>query len=160
VGAEVLGYLPGYLEEEQYDGDRFLLVGLLWPWDAGATVAAVAVYAAVVAVVLGRRPAAPEAFAALLGGLLLVATPVQPWYAVTLLAVAAVAGRAVWTAVLVAGYPYFFAVILDHPHSVAIGRWGYGLAAVIVVLGLSRVPTVRRWRRGRAPRRRWAAAGP
>jgi hypothetical protein len=96
---------------------------------------AVAGFAAVVAWVLWRRPAAPRACAALMGGLLLAVTPVQPWYAVTLLAVAAVAGRPAWSAVAVAGYPYFFAVILDAPDQVTIGRRAYGLALVVVVLG-------------------------
>jgi hypothetical protein len=71
----------------------------------------------------------------LLGALLLAATPVQPWYAVTLLAMAAVAVRPAWSAVAVAGYPYFFAVLLDSTHAVTIGRVSFGLALTVVVLG-------------------------
>jgi hypothetical protein len=62
-------------------------------------------------------------------------TPVQPWYAVTLLAVAAVAVRPAWSAVAVAGYPYFFAVLLDSPHAVDIGRVSFGLALLVVASG-------------------------
>jgi hypothetical protein len=69
-----------------------------------------------------------------MGGLLLAVTPVQPWYAVTLLAAATVAGAPAWAAVAVAGYPYFFAVILDSPDAVTIGRVAYGLAVLTVVL--------------------------
>ncbi|HTJ74267.1 MAG TPA: glycosyltransferase family 87 protein [Acidimicrobiales bacterium] len=141
VGPKVIGYLPGYLKEEHYDqGGRYLLAGLLH-LPAGPTgVLAFAALAAAAAWVVVRRPPAPEAAALLMGALLLAVTPVQPWYAVTLLAVAAVAARPAWAAVAVAGYPYFFAVILDSPHAVAIGRLSYGLALLAVAVSLRRSP--------------------
>jgi hypothetical protein len=46
-----------------------------------------------------------------------------------------VAARPAWSAVALAGYPYFFAVLLDAPHAVAIGRLSYGLALVVLVAG-------------------------
>ena len=129
VGGRVLGYLPGYLREEQYDeGSRYLLAGLLGLPTGVTPALAGAGVLAVVAWVLVRRPPAPQAFAAILGAVLLAATPVQPWYAVVLLAVATVAVEPRWALVVAAAYPYFFAVILDAPHSVAIGRVCYGLA--------------------------------
>lgn len=148
VGLRVVGYLPGYLREEKYgEGGRYLLAGALG-LPAGLTaVVAAAGLAVVAAWVLRRRPDAAQACAALMGGLLLAVTPVQPWYAVTLLAMAAVAARPGWAAVAVAGYPYFFAVILDHPHAVAIGRISYGLALAVVVAG-SRFYTPAAARRG------------
>jgi hypothetical protein len=88
--------------------------------------------AAVAAWVVVRRPSPPVGAAALLGALLLAASPVQPWYAVALLALATVAVRPWWGAVLLAGYPYFFAVILDHPQVVVLGRAAYGAALVVV----------------------------
>ncbi len=136
VGAKVLGYLPGYLREEDYDGGgRYLLAGILaLPSGLTATLAAAGLLAAV-AWTLVRRPEVPRACAALLGALLLATTPVQPWYAVPLVALAAVAARPAWTLVAVAAYPYFFAVILDAPHTIATGRISYGLALVAVVAG-------------------------
>ena len=136
VGLRVLGYLPGYLREERYEeGGRYLLAGLLGlPAGLTAAVAGAGV-AAVVAWVLVRRPVIPQGCAALLGGLLLAVTPVQPWYALTLLAVATVAVTPRWSAVVVAGYPYFFALLLDSPHTVGIGRVSYGLALVVVLGG-------------------------
>ncbi len=136
VGLKVLGYLPGYLREEKYDvGGRYLLAGLLGlPAGLTAVVAAAGVVG-VAAWVLLRRPVTPRGCAALLGGLLLAVTPVQPWYTVTLLAVATVATAPRWVAVVLAGYPYFFAVLLDSPHAVAIGRVYYGLALLMVLLG-------------------------
>ena len=135
VGARVLGYLPGYLREEQYDkGGRYLLAGLLG-LPAGVTgFLAAAALLAVLGWVLVCRIPAPRAFAAILGAALLAATPVQPWYAVALLAVATVAVDPRWVLVVAAGYPYFFAVILDAPHTVAIGRVSYGVALVGVAV--------------------------
>jgi hypothetical protein len=133
VGAKVLGYLPGYLREENYDGGgRYLLAGLLGLPSGPTAALAAAGLGAVCAWVLLRRPEAPRAAAALLGALLLATTPVQPWYAVVLLALAASAGRPGWSVLAVAAYPYFFAVILDAPHAVAIGRVSYGLALLVV----------------------------
>ncbi len=136
AGGRVLGYLPGYLQEEDYsDGSRFLLptaFGLPSPVAAGLSVAAVA---GVVIWVLVRRPRPAAGACALLGTLLLATSPVQPWYAVTLLAVATVAVQPWWAAVVIAGYPYYLAVILDHPHAVALGRLAYGGAALVVVTG-------------------------
>lgn len=133
VGPRVIGYLPGYLKEEHYtEGGRYLLAGL-FGLSAGPTAfVAFAAAAAVAAWVVVRRPPAPTGAALLLGALLLAVTPVQPWYAVTLLAVATVAAAPEWAAVAVAGYPYFFAVILDSPRAVTIGRASYGLALVVV----------------------------
>jgi hypothetical protein len=133
VGTNVLGYLPGYLREEHYDGGgRYLLAGLLGLPPGPTAALAAAGLGAVCAWVLLRRPEAPPAAAALLGALLLATTPVQPWYAVVLLALAAAAGRPRWAVLAMAAYPYFFAVILDAPHAVAIGRVSYGVAILIV----------------------------
>lgn len=136
VGWKVLGYLPGYLREERYDqGGRYLLAGLLGLPPALTAALAVAAVAGAAAWVLRRRPDAPKGAAVMLGALLLAVTPVQPWYAVVLLAVATVAAAPAWTAVALAGYPYFFAVLLDSPHAVAIGRLSYGVALIVLVAG-------------------------
>ncbi len=134
MGPKVLGYLPGYLKEEHYEGGgRYLIAeALRLPLHLGEPLAVVAVVAAV-AWVLARRPSVPTASALLLGVLLLAVSPVQPWYAVSLLAVATVAGLPGWAVVTVAGYPYFFAVILANRHVVGIGQTAYTAAAAIVV---------------------------
>lgn len=139
VGLDVLGYLPGYLEEERYgEGGRYLLAGLLGLPPALTAALAGAGVAGAAGWVLLRRPEVPRGCAVLLGALLLAVTPVQPWYAVTLLAVATVAAKPAWSAVAVAGYPYFFAVLLDSPHAVAIGRVSYGLALALLVIARHR----------------------
>ncbi len=131
VGFKVVGYLPGYLREEDYDsGGRYLL--------AFSVVVAALGMAAVVGWIVQARPSPPRAAAALVGALLLATTPVQPWYAVTLLALATVATAPAWALVAAAGYPYFFTVILDSAHPAPVGRLSYGLALAGVVVAARR----------------------
>ena len=159
VGLRVLGYLPGYLQEERYaEGGRYLLAGMLGLPPAPTAALAAAGVVAAGAWVLVRRPDVPRGGAVVLGALLLAVTPVQPWYAVTLLAVATVAGAPAWSAVALAGYPYFFAVVLDSPDAVAIGRISYGLALVVLVAG-GRLYTRRSTSRGSDEDRQRAGGG-
>jgi hypothetical protein len=151
VGTKVIGFLPGYLREEHYDGaGRYLVAGALRvPGGVAGGASGLALVAAV-AWVWVRRPSAPSGAAVIMGTLLLAVSPVQPWYAVTLLAFATLAVEPQWAAVVAAGYPYFFAVILLHPQRVGIGQLAYGFAAA----GLS-VPVLLRGLRtsGRSMRR-------
>lgn len=135
VGTKVIGFLPGYLREEQYAGaGRYLVAGgLRLPGGLAGLASAGALVAAATWVWRHRPPAASGA-ALLLGVLLLAVSPVQPWYAVTLLAFATLTAQPRWAAVVAAGYPYFFAVILLHPQRVGIGQLSYGLAAAAVAL--------------------------
>jgi hypothetical protein len=155
LGGDVLGYLPGYLAEEDYGGEgamtRFLLLGLLGLSGAAATVVAGLLGVAVAAYVLRgvrRSPAgtdlAPLA-CLLLGAALLVAAPVQPWYGLPLAALAALAGRPAWLAVPAAAYPLFFAVVPAGPSQAAarLGGLCYAVALAVVV-----ADQVRRARRG------------
>ncbi len=133
VGGDVVGYLPGYLREEDYGGGRYLLAGLLGlPGWATAGLVFAAVGAVAVWVVV-RQPPAPRACACLLGTVLLALTPVQPWYAVALLLVATVAAQPRWALVAAAGYPVYFAVLLDAPHAATVGRLAYGGALLGVL---------------------------
>ncbi|MBV8159486.1 MAG: DUF2029 domain-containing protein, partial [Acidimicrobiia bacterium] len=148
VGPRVVGYLPGYLREEHYSGGgRFLLAGALGLAGTAATAAAVGALALAVAWIVWRRPEAPRAGAVALVSLFLVTTPVQPWYAVSAVALGALAAWPVPTAAVVAaGYPYYFAVILDYRHTVGLARLCYGAAlAVVVVAG--QAPLLARSRR-------------
>ncbi len=135
VGVKVLGYLPDYLQEEGYSrGSRFRLLDLVGITGTTAQVIAAALLALVVAGVLrsARARSRPEATAALLlGALLLIATPVQPWYALSLAALAALSGQARWLAVAAAGYVQFFEVLLHGDR--LLGQLAY-LAALITVL--------------------------
>jgi hypothetical protein len=142
VGPKVLGFLPEYLQQENYAaGGRFLLLGAVGLGGAAAQVAAVLVLGAVgVAVAVAFRRgslAADVAARRLLGALLLVTTPVQPWYALPLIAVAALDGAWWWLAVAAAGYPLFFHALEGIPlpgsPAIEVGRLAYaaGLATVL-----------------------------
>jgi hypothetical protein len=135
VGPRVLGYLPGYLAEEKYNtGGRFLLAALTGVPGRFTGPLSGLVLLAVMAWVVARRPPVPVGASVVLGALLLVTSPVQPWYAVSLLAVATIAGKPGWAAVAAAGYPYYFAVILDDRHARGHGQAAYALALVVVVV--------------------------
>jgi hypothetical protein len=148
VGWDVLGYLPGYLQEEEYvGGSRYLLLRPLGVTGAAATVVAAALGLAVAGAVLWRaraeRPGAdlsPHALL-LLGAALLLATPVQPWYGLPLAALAALAARPSWLAVPAAAYPAFFAVVPAGPSEEAarLGSASFTAAlGVILLAGLAR----------------------
>ena len=146
-GWDVLGFLPGYVQEEDYaSGDRYLLLRPLGLVGRQATLVVLALGLAVLVVVLRRlRSARPEDNALLLlGCALLLATPVQPWYGLPLAALAALAARPAWLAVPAAAYPAFFAVVPDGPSVEAfrIGSAAFAAALGIVVLA-SRWPSVR-----------------
>jgi len=129
LGWEVVGFLPGYLAEEDYGS----------------------VAVAVLRRVRALPPEADHAPAALvmLGAALLVATPVQPWYGLPLAALAALAGRAAWLAIPAAAYPVFFAVVPAGPSSGAswLGTACFGAALVVVAVAARRPAGARPGRR-------------
>jgi alpha-1,2-mannosyltransferase len=104
VGTRVIGYLPGYLREEDYtSGGRFLLLARVLPHGA-LTAAAVLILLAVAGWAVRRAdPARPEVAALLLVGIgLLVATPSYSWYPVELLVLVALTGRLEWLPLVLA----------------------------------------------------------
>ena len=132
VGTDIVGYLPGYLREENYGaGTRYLLVGLL---GVRGPAASVVVGLALLGVALwSLRTTLPlrDAAVRVLVAVLLLVTPVQPWYAVLLVALATIS-RAWWAlAVAAAAYPLFFVTVL-HDNGLLLGRLSYGVAAVVV----------------------------
>lgn len=132
VGAKVIGFLPGYLSEENYnDGGRFLLLRLVGLGGTAAQAVAALILLAVVVWVL-RADAPPQVAAVrMLGAFWLVATPVTPWYALLLLPVAVLAQRWEWLVVALAGYPLYFEGIIG-THPAGYGEVSYGVAAVVV----------------------------
>jgi hypothetical protein len=133
VGSEVVGYLPGYLSEEDYgSGTRYLVVGLFGITGHLATAVVVVLMLAVIGAVLRLRPAPLLAATYLYGALLILTTPVQPWYAISLVALAVCAGRPEWLAVGVAGYAPYFAAILSGSKYFS-GTLSYGLATGFVL---------------------------
>jgi hypothetical protein len=147
VGTSVIGFLPGYLRVEGYQqGSRFLLLDLLGlPGDV-TKLLAVAILIAVLLIVLRshpRRLPAPRAALYLVGAAFLVATPVQPWYGLLLVALSIAAARPEWSVVALAAYPLYFASFAHD--KTLIGSLAYGMAAV-VVLGAATIRSARRSR--------------
>ena len=141
VGLDVVGFLPGYLEQEQYaTGERFLLVPLVGT--AGTLVGAAVLGATGLWAWLRPRGTTPRAETArteesalvLLGVLLLVSAPVQTWYGLGVVALATLRRRPEWLAVCAAGYPLYLSAILRYPVDVEIGRASYATALLVVVL--------------------------
>ncbi|MDP8975496.1 MAG: glycosyltransferase 87 family protein [Actinomycetota bacterium] len=135
LGVKVLGFLPGYLAEENYaTGGRFLLLGSTGlSGIAAQAVAALIMTIAAGAAWVSARDADVRA-RGLLGIMLLLVTPVQPWYALALVAVASLGAAWWWLAVAVAGYPVYLEAILGDGRPNAVGRLSYGAAALIVAV--------------------------
>jgi hypothetical protein len=167
VGPDLLGYLPGYLREEHYEsGTRYLLVGLLPLPSVVITTLAALLVGVVVARVLRSTWEPVTGLCVLFATVVLVASPVQPWYAVALAALGVAAGAPWLVLPALLAEPYYAAVILDSSHQVAIGRACYGLALAGIAAGLAQrrqsgtggrvvdVAASRRWSRaGSAPTR-------
>ena len=136
AGFDVLGYLPGYLREERYDsGDRFLLLRLVGLGGGAGPAVAVLIMSVTAIWIWRRRQPIEQAACVTVAVLFLTLTPVQPWYAVSLAAIGVLAGQWRWSLVAIAGWPYYAAVILDHPRASTIGTVSYALAAAAIAAG-------------------------
>jgi hypothetical protein len=118
VGDAVIGYLPGYLREEQYgSGNRLLLLGAMFPHPADTAAGA----ALLLAVGLwawrrGSIDAPARSAVVVLGVAFLVFTPRYGWYAGVLLALVALTGAIEWLPVVFAPtYAYVNHSHLDMP---------------------------------------------
>lgn len=103
VGPSVIGYLPGYLNEEGYDsGSRSALLSAVLP-DAASTLVAVALLAVLAVVLLVRSdPADPWAAQTLMvGSALLILSPAYGWYSLLLVPFIVMSRRWEWFAVVI-----------------------------------------------------------
>ncbi|MFD8982695.1 glycosyltransferase family 87 protein [Streptomyces sp. NPDC059564] len=135
--SSVFGYLGGYAEEEGYGdpgaGGRYALLRLVLP-DAWAVPAVVLGTLAVVAYVWWRGdPERPWSGALLVTGTaFLLMTPGYSWYALLLVALVALDGRAEWLGVAVAGAAVYVGRV---PLGGATVQMAYGLAGAAVLAG-------------------------
>ncbi len=136
VGAKVIGFIPGYLREQGYQGGGgFMLLNAVLP-DAWCGAAAVLIVGATsLAVLLRGDPRRPWRGTLVIAGVtMFVTTPVFQWYAILLVALVALDGRGEWLALAV---PVYISQItqplgLDLVNSL---RCGYGFALVVVLTG-------------------------
>ncbi|MEU6171455.1 glycosyltransferase 87 family protein [Streptantibioticus parmotrematis] len=137
-GAGVIGFLPGYLQQEGYEsGDvgRFALLRLVLP-DSWAGPVAIAVVVGVALYVLRRGdPARPWQGALLvLGTAFVVTSPAYYWYALLVVGLVALDGRWEWLAVPAAGMVLYIGNALRW-HGLAPQAWPFGVAAAVVAAG-------------------------
>ncbi|RIX30785.1 DUF2029 domain-containing protein [Amnibacterium setariae] len=102
AGPSVIGYLPGYLNEEGYDsGSRSALLSAVLPAGASTPVAVALLAVLAVALLVRTDPAHPWAAQALMiGAALVLLTPRYSWYSLLLLPFVVMSGRWEWLTVL------------------------------------------------------------
>jgi hypothetical protein len=152
VGSKVIGFLPGYLQEEGYDdGNRSVLLDLVVP-DGISTYVAAGVIA--ITAYFAYRTADPDrpwrAATVVTGTALLATTPAYPWYAVLLVVLVALDGRVEWLAVaaaitLATAWSEFGGV--RQPDL----RAGYGIGLAVVLAATAARRVARHYRRDRTP---------
>jgi hypothetical protein len=144
VGPAVLGYLPGYLREEGYDGTgRFPVIRLLGvPYAAAPYLAAALLIAVAVAVARRTNPDQPwDGAVVMTGAGFLITGPSYPWYALLLVGLVALSGRWEWLPVAAAAYPPYLVGALHLPPEPT-KMAAYGTAAALTILfGLLRTRT-------------------
>ena len=138
VGSKVIGFLPGYLNQEGYTrGTRFGIIGLFVTSWLAIAVAALIMAALAFAVLQFSDPDRPwQGALVMTAGALAVATPHYQWYSLLLVMLVALDGRPEWLAFAAGGY------YAAYPY---MGRytppWGmvdaiaYGVPVAVVVAG-------------------------
>ncbi|WP_427892424.1 hypothetical protein ACQHIV_05885 [Kribbella sp. GL6] len=131
VGTLVLGFLPGYLNQEGFDdgSSRSAILALLLPPEARQLASAVLALA-LAALAFHRTKTDPIALTCcwLYGAALLIATPTYPWYGLPLIALAALARRPEWIAVPLAAYLAY----ASYGHDTRQGLYYLAAAAIVV----------------------------
>ena len=139
VGGKVIGFLPGYLQEEGYTkGTRFGIIGLVITGPLAIAVAALILAAVAFAVLQFSDPDRPwEGALYMTAAALAVATPHYQWYSLLLVMLVALDGRPEWLAFAAGGY--YAAYPNLGRYTTPPGRLddaiGYGLALVVVAVG-------------------------
>ncbi|MGH3233764.1 MAG: glycosyltransferase 87 family protein [Streptosporangiaceae bacterium] len=106
VGGKVIGFLPGYLQQENYTtGTRFGIIGLFVTGPLAMAVAALILAAVALAVLQFSDPDRPWQGALMMtAAALAVATPHYQWYSLLLVMLVALDGRPEWLAFAAGGY--------------------------------------------------------
>ncbi len=138
VGSKVIGFIPGYLQQEGYEnGTRFGIIDLFVGGKL-ATVVAVLVLGAVALAVLGfADPDQPwRGDIVMTGAALAVTTPHYQWYALLLVMLVALDGRPEWLAFAAGGYyaaePSMGRLSVPWPYNYTVG---YGVPVLVVLAG-------------------------
>jgi hypothetical protein len=106
VGSKVIGFLPGYLQQEGYaNGTRFGIIGLVFTGKLAIAVAVLILAAVGVAVLRFSNPDRPwQGALVMTAAALAVTTPRYEWYALLLVMLVALDGRPEWLAFAAGAY--------------------------------------------------------
>jgi hypothetical protein len=138
VGAKVVGFLPGYLQQENYtSGTRYGIVGLFVTGPLASVVAVLILAAIALAVLEFADPGRPwQGAMYMTAGALAVTTPHYQWYSLLLVMLVALDGRPEWLAFAAGGY---YAAEADMgrftPPWRLVNAIAYGVPLVVVAIG-------------------------
>jgi glycosyl transferase family 87 len=106
VGTKVVGFLPGYLQQENYtSGTRYGIIGLFITGPLATGVALLILGAVAFAVLQFSHPDRPwQGAVVMTAAALAVATPHYQWYSLLLIMLVALDGRPEWLAFAAGGY--------------------------------------------------------
>jgi hypothetical protein len=148
VGRKIIGFLPGYLNQEGYSsGNGFSVIGLFVHGKLTTAVAVVILAAIALAIIRLGDPDQPWRGGVLMtSAALAVCTPNYQWYAILLVMLVALDGRPEWLAIAAGGY------LTNNAHLYIAGFFisdtrlaGYGGgAAIACVCALARYVLTRR----------------
>ena len=139
VGGKVIGFLPGYLQQEGYTkGTRFGIIGLFVTGPLSIAVAVLILAAVAFAVLQFSDPDRPwQGALYMTAAALAVATPHYQWYSLLLVMLVALDGRPEWLAFAAGGYYAAYPNLgreLTPPWRLE-DAIGYGLPLVVVAVG-------------------------
>jgi Glycosyltransferase family 87 len=154
VGRKIIGFFPGYLNQEGYStGNGFSVIGLVVHGKLATAVAVLILGAIALAIIRFGNPDEPWRGGVLMtSAALAVCTPHFQWYAILLVMLVALDGRPEWLAIAMGGYLsntshlHIDGIVITNPRLV-----GYGGGAAIACVGaLVRYVLTRRARVGTA----------
>ena len=138
VGGKVIGFLPGYLQQEGYTkGTRFGIIGLVVTGPLAIAVAALILAAVAFAVLQFSDPDRPwEGALYMTAAALAVATPHYQWYSLLLVMLVALDGRPEWLAFAAGGYYAAYPNVGRYTPPLRLAdAIAYGVPLVIVAVG-------------------------
>ena len=139
VGSKVIGFLPGYLQQEGYtEGTRFGIIGLVVTGPLAIAVAALILAAVAFAVLQFSDPDRPwEGALYMTAAALAVATPHYQWYSLLLVMLVALDGRPEWLAFAAGGYYAAYPELGRQytPPWKLVDAIAYGVPLVVVAVG-------------------------
>jgi hypothetical protein len=165
VGGKVIGFLPGYLQQENYTtGTRYGIIGLFVTGPLASVVAVLILAAVAFAVLQFSDPGRPwQGALYMTAAALAVTTPHYQWYSLLLVMLVALDGRPEWLAFAAGGY-YAAESHLGRytPPWRLVNAIAYGIPLLIVAAGwlIRRELAARAARAARAPGSAPAEAAP